>query len=130
MRRNINILIIKLEQPFNSNRRPHHWCLIMMMKSWMGIWCTLDHSIETIARTNTIIIHMKCYNSIIYSFEKNIIPIMIISGVMNSPDGTVRFDERISTLDYIPISGFPLFLVITGMMVLYSIIKFVCGMSL
>jgi len=55
--------------------------------------------------------------------------IVIISGVMDSTDGTISFMEGVGALYYITITDFLLGFLVTGVCVSYSVVEFVFGIS-
>lgn len=56
--------------------------------------------------------------------------IVVVSGVVNSPSGAIRFGNSVVTLNYVTISGFVLWFVVSGVRILYSIFELVFGMGI
>lgn len=63
-------------------------------------------------------------------FYNSVEPTVIISGVVNSSEGTIRFGNGVGTFNYIAVTDFVLGFVVTGVGVLNSIVEFVFGVSL
>lgn len=49
--------------------------------------------------------------------------IVVVSGVVNSPDGTVRFNKAVLSLDNIAIPGFVLGFDVSGVVVIHSVFE-------
>jgi hypothetical protein len=59
-----------------------------------------------------------------------ILPIVVISFVFDGPHRTVGFDQRVSSLDVISFSHFPLLFVITGVRIFHGVVEFIRRMGL
>lgn len=57
-------------------------------------------------------------------------PVVVVGRVVHSPGGTVRFHQRVSTLDDVSVADLVLGLVVAGVRVLHPVRELVPGMSL
>lgn len=58
------------------------------------------------------------------------LPIMVVSGVVDSAHGTIRFNQRVLSLHDVTIARFPLTLLIAGVAVSDSVVELVAGVRL
>lgn len=56
--------------------------------------------------------------------------VLVVSGVLHDPDGTVGLHERVSSLDHVSVALFVLLLDVSGVRVMYSVVESVLGVRL
>jgi hypothetical protein len=62
--------------------------------------------------------------------DDSIEPVVMVSGIMDSTGGAVRFKQAVVPLDFVPITLLSLLLDVMGMAIINSVLEFVISRSL